>query len=64
MLTIKYNTTRLSFLTNTKDLITKLASSFVVYQFFAQDVAPITLEKQRKEFGKGLINMDTVTRTS
>ena len=31
---VTHNTTKLSFFTNTKDRVTKLASSFVVYHFY------------------------------
>ena len=50
-----YNTPKLSFLTNSKDRITKLASSNAFYNFFlfAQNVTTIILKKQREHFGKG-----------
>ena len=37
---VRYNTTKLRFFTNTKDCITKLASSFVVYHFCCPRMSP------------------------
>ena len=52
---VTYNTTKLSFFTNSKDRITKLASSNAFYHFFlfAQNVTTIILKKLREHFGKG-----------
>ena len=45
---VTYNATKLSFFTNTKDRITKLASSFVVYHFCCPGFHHDYIEKKKK----------------
>ena len=56
---LQYETTKLSYFTNTKDKISLLSQSSVVYKLFVLVAVRLTLEKLSALYGKGQKNMPT-----
>ena len=61
---VTYNTTKLSFFADTKDPITKLASSFAAYHFRCLGCYHNNIAKTERTLGKGLMNIVTLTETT
>lgn len=60
---VTYSTAKLIFFTNTKEPVMKLSSSVVVYHSRCSLCHHDYIRKTEKNFGKGLMNITTVTKT-